>query len=52
MPRWVCNFGPTTAYASGVSLAATWDAERARKIGEGLGRDARARGVNFSLVPA
>jgi beta-glucosidase len=47
----VRTWGPTTAYAAGVSLAATWDTELARKIGEGLGRDARARAVNFLLGP-
>jgi beta-glucosidase len=47
----VRTWGPTTAYAGGVSLAASWDTELARKIGEGLGRDARARNVNFLLGP-
>jgi beta-glucosidase len=47
----VRTWGPTTAYASGVSLAATWDPDLARKLGEGLGRDARARSVNFLLGP-
>ncbi len=47
----VRTWGPTTAYAGGVALAASWDPELARKIGEGLGRDARARSVNFLLGP-
>jgi beta-glucosidase len=47
----VRTWGPTTAYAGGVSLAASWDTELAREIGEGLGRDARARNVNFLLGP-
>jgi beta-glucosidase len=47
----VRTWGPTTAYAGGVALAATWDKEFARKLGEGLGRDARARGVHFLLGP-
>jgi beta-glucosidase len=47
----VRTWGPTTAYASGVSLAATWDADLARKVGESLGKDARARNVNFLLGP-
>ncbi len=47
----VRTWGPTTAYASGVSLAATWDPGMARKIGEALGHDARARNVNFLLGP-
>ncbi len=47
----VRTWGPTTAYAGGVALAATWDTDFARELGEGLGRDARARGVNFLLGP-
>jgi beta-glucosidase len=47
----VRTWGPTTAYAGGVGLAASWDPELARRIGEGLGKDARARGVNFLLGP-
>ena len=47
----VRTWGPTTAYAGGVALAATWDKDFARSLGEGLGRDARARGVNFLLGP-
>jgi len=47
----VRTWGPSTAYASGVSLAATWDPDLARTLGENLGRDARARGVSFLLGP-
>jgi beta-glucosidase len=47
----VRSWGPTTAYAGGVALAATWDTGFARKLGESLGKDARARGVNFLLGP-
>ena len=47
----VRTWGPTTAYAGGVALAATWDTEFSRKLGEALGRDARARNVNFLLGP-
>ncbi|SPE17771.1 putative beta-glucosidase [Candidatus Sulfotelmatomonas gaucii] len=47
----VRTWGPTTAYAGGAALAASWDPELARKIGESLGRDARARNVNFLLGP-
>jgi beta-glucosidase len=49
-PLGVRTWGPTTAYPGGAALAATWDPEVARKTGEGLGRDARARGVNFLLA--
>jgi beta-glucosidase len=50
-PEGVRTWGPTTAWPGGAALAATWDTELARKIGEGLGRDARARSVNFLLGP-
>ncbi len=47
----VRTWGPTTAYAGGAALAATWDKDFARKLGESLGKDARARSVNFLLGP-
>lgn len=47
----VRTWGPTTAYAGGVALAATWDTEFARTLGASLGMDARARNVNFLLGP-
>ena len=47
----VRTWGPTTAYAGGAALAATWDVDYARKLGESLGKDARARDVNFLLGP-
>jgi beta-glucosidase len=47
----VRNWGPSTAYAGGVSLAATWDRDYARQLGESLGADARARDVRFLLGP-
>jgi beta-glucosidase len=47
----VRTWGPTTAYAGGVALAASWDPDLAREIGQGLGRNARARNVNFLLGP-
>ncbi|HEV2326335.1 MAG TPA: glycoside hydrolase family 3 C-terminal domain-containing protein [Terracidiphilus sp.] len=47
----VRTWGPTTAYAGGVALAATWDPTFARKLGQSLGKDARARDVNFLLGP-
>jgi beta-glucosidase len=50
-PEGVRTWGPTTAYAGGAALAASWDPALARRVGEGLGRDARARGVHFLLGP-
>lgn len=47
----VRTWGPTTAYAGGVALAATWDPAFARQLGQSLGKDARARSVNFLLGP-
>jgi beta-glucosidase len=50
-PMGVRTWGPSTAYAAGIGLAASWDRELAEKVGVGLGEDARARGVNFLLGP-
>jgi beta-glucosidase len=50
-PVGVRTWGPTTAYTAGAALAATWDPALARKVGEGLGKDARVRNVNFLLGP-
>jgi beta-glucosidase len=45
------NDGPATAMPGGIALAATWDTALARKEGEQIGRDARARGDHFLLGP-
>ena len=50
-PVGVKTWGPTTAYAGGAALAASWDPALAHRVGEGLGRDARARSVHFLLGP-
>jgi beta-glucosidase len=50
-PYGVRVFGPSTAYAAGIALAATWDPTMAERVGEAMGRDARARGVHFILGP-
>src|ERR1035441_7949651 len=50
-PMGVRSWGPTTAYAAGIGLAASWDTKLAQRVGLSLGRDARARGVNFLLGP-
>jgi beta-glucosidase len=42
---------PSTTYAIGVGLAASWDTDLAGKIGAAIGKDARARGVQFMLGP-
>ncbi len=44
------NF-PTTVYAGGVGLAASWNPALAERVGSGIARDARARGIHFLLAP-
>ena len=50
-PVGIKTWGPSTAFAGGAALAASWDPALALRVGEGLGRDARARGVHFLLGP-
>src|ERR1700752_4252695 len=50
-PLGVRNFGPATAMAGGIALAATWNPSLAERVGVELGRDARAKGVHFLLGP-
>jgi beta-glucosidase len=50
-PMGVRNVGPATAMPAGIGLAAAWDIDLARRVGEQIGRDARAKGVNFLLGP-
>ena len=50
-PVGVRSPGPSTAFAAGVALAASWDTALAREIGTQIGRDARARGLQFVLGP-
>ena len=42
---------PSTAYAAGIGLAASWDRDLAVRIGTEIGRDARSRGASFLLGP-
>ena len=42
---------PSTAYAAGIGLAASWDPALAETIGHQLGRDARSRGAHYLLGP-
>jgi len=51
-PLGVRTWGPSTAYPGGIALAASWDTALAKRIGIMMGKDARARGVNFLLGPA
>lgn len=50
-PQGVRTWGPATAYAGGIALAATWDPELADRMGVEMGQDARARGVHIVLAP-
>lgn len=51
-PMGVRTWGPDTAYAGGIALAASWDPGLVHQMGVSIGDDARARGVNFLLGPA
>src|SRR5712692_10283659 len=50
-PIGVRNFGPATAMAGGIALAASWNPALVERVGTELGRDARAKGVHFLLAP-
>lgn len=50
-PQGVRNKTHSTYYPCGISLAASWNREVAGKVGEGIGLDARARGVAIMLCP-
>lgn len=41
----------STFYPCGIAVAASWDREAAREVGEGIGRDARARDIQIMLCP-
>jgi beta-glucosidase len=42
---------PSTAFAAGIALAATWDRDLSKRIGTEIGRDSRSRGAAFLLGP-
>ena len=50
-PVGVRNFGPATAMAGGIALAATWNPALAERVGTEIGRDAKAKGAHFLLGP-
>ena len=50
-PSGVRSPAPSTAFAAGISLAATWDPALAQRVGAQIGRDARSRGSRFMLGP-
>ena len=50
-PQGIRNNTQSTMYPSGVLSASTWNRELVRELGNGLGRDAKARGVSILLGP-
>jgi beta-glucosidase len=50
-PDGIRTWGPDTAYAGGIALAASWDPALAQRMGVAIAQDARARGVHFLLGP-
>ena len=50
-PAGIRSPAPSTAYAAGIGLAASWNPETARDTGMQMGRDARSRGSQFLLGP-
>ena len=50
-PQGVRNRTQSTLYPCGVAAAASWNREAAHLMGQGIGRDARARGVAIMLGP-
>ncbi len=50
-PQGIRNNTRSTLYPCGIMTASTWNRELARELGHGLGRDARARGVDILLGP-
>lgn len=50
-PQGVRNNTKSTLYPCGILTASTWNRDLAYAMGEGLGRDAKARGVQIMLGP-
>jgi beta-glucosidase len=50
-PMGVRNYGDSTAFIAGISMAASWDRQLVNRVGTMMGKDARARGVHFLLGP-
>ena len=50
-PVGVRTWGQSTAYPAGICSAATWDRVLVNRLGQALGKDARARGVHILLGP-
>lgn len=50
-PAGVRNYGPSTAFPTGIAMAASFDEDLVHRIGKMMGKDARARGVHILLAP-
>jgi len=50
-PLGVRNYGAATTLPAGINSAATFDVKLIERLGEVIGKDARARGVHFMLCP-
>ena len=50
-PVGVRTYGSATAYPATIMATATWDTSLAARMGNALGKDARARGVHILLAP-
>lgn len=50
-PQGIRNNTKSTLYPAGVLSAATWNRDLMRRLGQGLGQDAKARGVRILLGP-
>jgi len=50
-PVGVRNYGKSTAYTAGITLAASFDKDLARRVGKAIGMEARAKNVHVMLAP-
>jgi beta-glucosidase len=50
-PVGVRNYGKSTAYPASVCLAASWDVDLARKVGQSIAREAKTKNVQIMLGP-
>jgi beta-glucosidase len=50
-PLGVRNYGEATAFPAGILMAATWNTNLMQRVGEAVGKDARAKGVHIMLAP-
>lgn len=45
------SFGTATAFPANIALAATWNRELIRKVGDTIGEEARSKGISILLAP-